>query len=399
MTYEEAKELDSQYYMNTYGPRMEALFTHGQGCTLYGADGKTYTDFLAGIAVNLLGYNHPGFVKAVSEQLAKLPHCSNYFYSEPQARLAQRLVELSPADRVFFANSGGEANEGAVKLARRYFHGRGEDRYEVISLTNSFHGRTLAMVAATGQERFQVPYAPLPAGFTNIAAGDIDALRAAVNPHTAAILLETIQGEGGIVELGREYLQAVAALCKEQGLLLIIDEVQTGMGRTGKLFSFQHFGIEPDIFTLAKGLGGGIPIGAILAKESVAAFGPSDHGTTFGGNPLACAAGLAVLDAIEAEGLTERAAELGGYFKGKLNAIAGQYTFVKEVRGMGLMLGMELDEAVHAKDIMVELLRRGYVIVYANRNTLRFLPPLIISRGEIDGLCAALNSILSEVTV
>ncbi len=397
MTYEEVKALDDQYYMNTYGPRMEVLFTHGEGCTLYDADGRAYTDFMAGIAVNLLGYNHPGFVKAVSGQLTKLPHCSNYFYNEPQATLAAKLVQASCADRVFFANSGGEANEGAVKLARKYFSARGEGRYEVISLKNSFHGRTLAMTAATGQERFHLPYSPLPAGFVNVPAGDIALVEAAINDHTAAVLLETIQGEGGILELGGEYLRDVEALCRAHGLLLIVDEVQTGMGRTGKLFSFEHFGIEPDIFTLAKGLGGGIPIGAVLAKEAVCAFTPGDHGTTFGGNPLACAAGLAVLDALEQEGLTQRAADLGTYFKGKLQAIAARHAVVADVRGMGLMLGMEFAERLHAKDVMHELLHRGFATVYAGANTLRFLPPLIVSPAQIDALCDTLNQLLSEV--
>lgn len=397
MTINEIMELDSKYFMNTSGSRYDVYFTHGKGTKLYDPDGREYTDFFTGIAVNSLGYGHPAYIEAVKAQLDKLIHFSNYFYNEPQALLSEKLVNATCADKVFYSNSGGEANEGAVKLARKYFKDRNKNRYEVISLKNSFHGRTLAMVAATGQERYQKPYEPLPTGFVNIPAGDIDALEAAITSHTGAVLLETIQGEGGIIEMPAGYLKQVAELCQINGLLLILDEVQTGVGRTGKLFSYEHFGIEPDIFTSAKALGGGIPIGAILAKAEVAAaFTPGDHGTTFGGNPLACAAGLAVLNILESEGLIEKCAATGVYFKAKLNELKAKHSCITDVRGMGLMLGVELEEAIHAKDVVKTALHRGYVLNAAGCNTVRLVPPFTISHEEIDGLCTTLDQILSE---
>jgi acetylornithine aminotransferase/acetylornithine/N-succinyldiaminopimelate aminotransferase len=398
MTIEEIKKLDSKYYMNTFGDRGDAYFTHGKGTKLYGCDGREYTDFFGGIAVNSLGYGYPSYIEAVKAQLDKLIHCSNYYYNEPQALLAERLANASCADRVFFANSGGEANEGAVKLVRKYFKDRNKNRFEVISLKNSFHGRTLAMVAATGQEKYQKPYEPLPAGFVNIQACDIDFLESSITNHTAAVLLETIQGEGGIIELPAEYIRQVADLCRINGLLLILDEVQTGMGRTGKLFSYEHFGIEPDIFTCAKALGGGIPIGAVLAKEeAAAAFTPGDHGSTFGGNPLACAAGIAVMDAMQKDGLIEKCATAGSYFKSKLMELKAAHACIADVRGRGLMLGVELVSELHAKDVVRQVLHAGYVVNAAGCNTLRLVPPFIISNAEIDGLCQALDNILSEV--
>lgn len=398
MTISEIVELDAKYYMNTYGLRHDVYFTHGKGTTLYDPEGREYTDFFTGIAVNSLGYGYPSYIEAVKAQVDKLIHCSNYFYNEPQALLAERLVNATCADKVFFGNSGGEANEGAAKLARKYFKSRNKNRYEVISLKNSFHGRTLAMVAATGQEKYQKPYEPLPAGFINIPAGDIEALESAVTSHTAAVLLETMQGEGGIIMMPEGYIEQVAELCRINGLLLIIDEVQTGMGRTGKLFSHEHFGVEPDIFTAAKALGGGIPIGAVLAKAEVAsAFMPGDHGTTFGGNPLACAAGLAVMDALVNDGLIDKCASTGAYFKTKLEELKAKHGFIRDVRGMGLMLGMELDNAIHGKDVVNRALHEGYVINCAGCNTIRLVPSFLISNAEIDGLCAVLDMIFSEV--
>ncbi len=398
MTINEIKSLDSKYYMNTSGDRGDVYFTHGSGTKLFDSQGRRYTDFFTGIAVSSLGHGHPKFLEAVKAQLDKLIHVSNYYYNEPQALLAEQLVTSTCADRVFFGNTGAEANEGAVKLARKYHKARNKNRYEVISLVNSFHGRTLAMVAATGQEKYQKPYEPLPTGFVNVPAGDIDALENAITNHTAAVLLETIQGEGGVIELGSEYLQQVADLCKINGVLLILDEVQTGIGRTGKLFSYEHFGIEPDIFTAAKALGGGIPIGAILAKEEVAAaFTPGDHGTTFGGNPLACAAGLAVMSILKEEGLIEQCAANGGYFSNRLLELKAGQPAVADVRGLGLMLGIELDGAVQVKNVAKHALHHGYVVGTANHNTLRFLPPFTITREEIDGLCDTLDRILAEV--
>lgn len=397
MNLNDVKALDAQYFMNTFGDRGELYFTHGRGTKLYGNDGREYTDFFAGIAVNSLGYGHPAFLDAVKAQMDRLIHISNYYYNEPQTLLSERLAKATGIGRAFFGNSGGEANECAVKLARKYFKARNKRRYEVISLINSFHGRTLAMTAATGQPHYQEPYDPLPAGFVNVPAGDIAALEDAITPHTAAVMLETIQCEGGVIELGGDYLRQVAELCRLNGLLFIVDEVQTGVGRTGKLFSFEHFGIEPDILTTAKALGGGIPIGAALAREEVAsAFEPGDHGSTFGGNPLACAAGLAVLNILENEGLVARCAETGEAFKAKLMKLKQTHAAVTDVRGRGLMLGVQFVPDVHAKDVVKSLARAGFIAGAAGMNTLRLAPPFTISTGEVDGLCAALDTILSE---
>ncbi len=397
MTIRELAALDAQYYMHTFGHRAEVNFVSGSGTKLYDSDSREYIDFFTGIAVTSLGHGYPAFNEAVKAQLDKVIHLSNYFYNEPQALLAQRLVEASIADRVFFANSGGEANEGAAKLARKYFKMRNKNRYEVLSLDNSFHGRTLAMVAATGQPKYQKPYAPLPEGFRNVPAGDLDALEAAITPRTAAIMLETIQGEGGVIELPQDYLQGVEELCRLNGILLIVDEVQTGMGRTGKLFSYEHYGINPDIITCAKALGNGIPIGAILARgEAAEAFEPGDHGTTFGGGPLACAAGLAVMDALQRDGLLDRCAAMGPLFKAKLQALQAKHPCIVDVRGRGLMLGMELPGELPCKDVWAKLLDAGFVVGTANHNTLRFLPSFLISECEIEALCTALDKLLPE---
>jgi acetylornithine aminotransferase/acetylornithine/N-succinyldiaminopimelate aminotransferase len=397
MNIEEIKALDAQYYMNTFGNRGDIYFTRGLGTKLYDQNGREYTDFFGGIAVNSLGYGHPAYLAAVKAQLDKLIHISNYYYNEPQALLAEMLVKKTCADRVFFGNSGGEANECAAKLARKYFKVRNKHRYEIISLKDSFHGRTLAMTAATGQEHYQEPYAPLPAGFINITAGDISLLENSVTPYTAAVLLETIQCEGGVKELDAGYIRQVADLCRINGLLLIVDEVQTGIGRTGKLFSHEHFGIEPDIFTAAKALGGGIPIGAALARQEVAeAFMPGDHGSTFGGNPLACAAGLAMLDILEKEGLIAKCAETGASFKAKLLELKAKHSAIMDVRGQGLMLGVQLVQELPVKAVIKKLAQAGFVTGAANYNTLRFAPPFTISNAEIDGLCAVLDKILSE---
>ncbi|HOV70451.1 MAG TPA: aspartate aminotransferase family protein, partial [Clostridia bacterium] len=379
-------ELDQKYYMNTFGPRFPVSFVRGEKTKLYSSEGREYTDFLAGIAVNSLGYAHPEFTERLCEQIKGVIHTSNYYYIENQAKLAQALVENSEFDRVFFANSGSEANEGAIKLIRKYHNGKNTGRFEIISAHNSFHGRTLAMVAATGQKKYQAPYLPLPAGFIQVDFNDFTAMKNAVTGRTAAVFLEVIQGEGGVIEAEPEFLKQVEALCRENGLLLVIDEVQTGMGRTGKLFGYEHYGIHPDIITLAKALGNGVPIGAILAKESVCAFEPGNHGTTFGGNPLACAAGLAVMDILKNEGLIEIAAETGKYFKSELEKLAAKHTAIKEIRGKGLMLGCELDVSIPGKEIVKEMLARGYIINCSGHNTLRFVPPLIITKTEIDSM-------------
>lgn len=397
MDYAQIAALDDQYYLHAFGHRADVCFTRGCGTKLYDTEGREYTDFFTGIAVSALGHGYPAYIQTVKAQLDKLIHACNYFYNEPQAQLAQRLVEATVADRVFFSNSGGEANEGAVKLVRKYFKMRNKNRYEVLSLDNSFHGRTLAMAAATGQPKYQKPYTPLPEGFRNVAAGDLNALEEAIGPRTAAILIETIQGEGGIIEFSQEYLLGVQELCRLNGLLLIVDEVQTGMGRTGKLFSYEHFGLEPDIFTSAKALAGGIPLGAVLARgEAAEAFEPGDHGTTFGGGPLACAAGIAVMDALRNDGLLERCAVMGPLLKAKLQALQAKHPCIIEVRGRGLMLGMELAPQLPAKDVWNKLLSAGFVTGTANHNTLRILPSFLITESEIDGLCATLDRLLPE---
>jgi len=324
MQLEEIINLDKKYFMNTFGNRTPVCFSHGKGINLWDINGKKYYDFLAGIAVNALGHSHPKLVNAIKQQAEKLIHCSNLYYIESQAKLAEKLVSISCADKVFFANSGAEANEGAIKLARIYFKKKGmPEKYEIITLEKSFHGRTLATIAATGQDKYQKPYCPLTPKFLKVPINDLEALEKAINSSTCAVMIEPIQGESGVNLTSVEYLKGVRKLCDEKGILLIFDEVQCGLGRTGKLFAYEHFGVEPDIFTLAKALGGGFPIGALCAKEHVAsAFEPGDHGSTFGGNPLACTAALAALDVIIEEGLVENSAKMGTYFMSKLSELA-----------------------------------------------------------------------------
>ncbi|HHW49026.1 MAG TPA: acetylornithine transaminase [Clostridiaceae bacterium] len=398
MKLNEIIELDKKYYMNTFGNRTPVCFEYGKGINLWDTEGRKYYDFLAGIAVNALGHSHPKIVNAIKEQAEKLIHCSSLYYIEPQAKLAKKLVENSCADRVFFANSGAEANEGAIKLARIYFYKKGQpEKYEIITLINSFHGRTLATVAATGQEKYQKPYHPLMPGFKHVPINDLEALYNAVSENTCAIMLEPIQGESGVHPATDEYLKAVKKLCDDKGLLLIFDEIQTGLGRTGKLFGYQHSCVEPDIFTLAKALGGGVPIGAICAKEHVAqAFEPGDHGSTFGGNPLACAVGLSVLDTILEEKLAEKACEMGRYLMDCLSSLAQKHPIISEVRGKGLMIGVQLnsEKAVEIKDKCFE---KGYLIGNVGKNILRLLPPLVVSREDIDGMVKILDEALEEL--
>ncbi len=392
------KELDARYFMNTFGPRFPVAFDSGEGCTLFDTEGKPYIDFFAGIAVNVLGYAHPRFTAAVQEQCARLIHTSNFYYVGPQARLAQALVTHSCADRVFFTNSGAEANEGAIKLARKYFYEKGEKRYEIITAKHSFHGRTLAALAATGQEKYHAPFEPMPPSFRYVPYDDAAAVEAAVNETTCAVMLEPIQGEGGVIEPGEGYLQAVQDICRRHGLLFILDEVQTGMGRTGKLFCHEQCGVEPDIITLAKALGNGVPIGAFLAKqEAAAAFKPGDHGSTFGGNPLSCTAGLAVLHELLSTNLLEHTQKTGAYFKEALTKLMGSHSVIAGVRGRGLMLGMQLADKVPAREIALKALKKGFVIGTAAGNTLRFVPPLVIQRGHIDALTRCLDSVFKSL--
>lgn len=392
----EIKALDQQYFMNTFGERLPVAFDHGKGVKLYDTEGKEYTDFFAGIATNSLGYAHPKVTSAMMEQVQKVCHTSNLYYVEPQAKLAKLIVENTFADKVFFGNSGAEANEGCIKLACKYFYEKGEDRWEIITASNSFHGRTLATIAATGQPKYQKPYKPLlPQGIVNVPFNDLAAIRDAVTPHTAAVMLEVIQAEGGVIPGTQEYIRGVRALCDELGILMIVDEVQTGMGRCGKLFAHEFYDIVPDIMSAAKALGNGMPIGAVLAKGEIAdAFHPGDHGSTFGGNALACAAGYAVLSTMLDEKIPEKAAQTGAYLKNKLKETLKDKKAVVDVRGAGLLLGIQLGSEIAAGDVVKALLAKGFVTGTAAGNVLRLLPPLIIEKEDCDALAAALAEVL-----
>ena len=394
MSKEQIISQDQSHYMKVFG-RYPVVLSHGDGPYVYDVEGKKYIDFLAGIAVNVLGHAHPHLVTAISEQAAKLIHCSNLYYTAPQANLANKLSEVSGLERIFLANSGAEANEGAIKLARKYAKTISHDKVNIITAENSFHGRTLATLTATAQPKYQKGYEPLPQGFSYVPYNDIAALAAAMNEQTAAVMLEPIQGEGGIQVPDATYLEQVRALCDQNGALLIFDEIQTGMGRTGKMFAFQHSTIKPDIVTLAKGLGGGVPIGAVLASEKVAgAVGPGDHGSTFGGNPLAAAAGNAVLAVIEQEKLLANAEAIGQYMIDELNKLKAKYpALVKDVRGKGLMIGMQL--YVPGGNFVTAAMQQGALINCTAGDVLRFVPPLIITRTHVDELIAILDKVLA----
>lgn len=396
MNNQEILAMGQQYVMNTYG-RLPMAFVKGEGCRVWDADGRQYLDFVGGLAVNSLGHAHPKVAEAVCRQAKTLLHCSNLYWIEPQVKLAKLLVENSCAGKVFFCNSGAEANEGAIKLARKYAKvNLGPDKYEIITASNSFHGRTLAAVTATGQTKYQKGFDPLPPGFNYVPYNDLAALEQSIGPQTCAVMLEPVQGEGGVIPAHPAYLEGVAGLCKEKGLLLIFDEVQCGLGRTGKFLAYRHYQVEPDIITLAKALGGGFPIGAMLAKDHVAStFQPGDHASTFGGNPLACAAALAAMETILQDGVQENAQSMGEYFKNQLTTLAQKYPYVKEVRGLGLMLGMEL--TIEGKDIVARCLEQGLLINCTNDNVLRFLPPLIITIEEVDQAVAILDQAMKNV--
>lgn len=398
MDLNEIKQLDSKYFFPVYGERLPVCFVRGEGVTLTDTNGKTYTDFLAGIATSSLGYSDEGFKAAVHAQVDNLIHISNYYYVQPQAELAAALCRATGYGRAFFQNSGTEATECALKMAKKYHYNKKEDRLHFVTLKNSFHGRTLAALAATGQDKFHTPFAPLPYSFTYVEAEDFDALEQAVTDKTAAVLFEFVQGEGGVKPLSHAYLKKLQGTARQHGALLIADEVQTGMGRTGRLLAQMHFpDIRPDITTLAKALGNGVPIGAVLATEDAAnAFAKGDHGTTFGGNPLACAAALYVAKKMTETDLVKRSAETGEYFKEKLLALAArQPDAIAQVRGLGLMLGVELASPLAAGQVLSQLLGRGFVVGTAGGNTLRLVPPLIIGRQHIDALISALEEVLS----
>ncbi|CUH95195.1 Acetylornithine aminotransferase [Propionispora sp. 2/2-37] len=386
---------DEQYYMKVFA-RYPIVLSYGEGPYVYDSNGKKYIDFLGGIAVNVLGHAHPKLVAAITRQAGRLIHCSNLYYTEEQASLAAKLAEASGMDRVFFGNSGAEANEGAIKLARKYGKTVSPVKVEIISAYESFHGRTLAALTATGQPKYHKGYEPLPGGFKHVQYNNLEELKNLMSPErTCAVLLEPIQGEGGINMPAPGYLEAVRDLCDQTGALLIFDEIQTGMGRTGRMFAYQTFGIRPDIATVAKGLGGGVPIGAFMTTDKIAAaFAPGDHGTTFGGNPLACAAGNAVLDSIAEENLLANAAAMGEYLDEQLTKLKSKYPqWITEVRGKGLMIGAKLTKP--GRDIVNQCLEQGVIINCTAGDVLRFVPPLNINNGHIDEVMAVLDSVLA----
>ena len=387
MTTPTTSELAARYLMQV-GRRLPVTFVRGRGCLLYDDAGREYLDMVAGIAVNLLGHAHPDVVAAVTEQAGTLIHTSNLYFTQPQVELAQRLVEISFPSRVFFCNSGAEANEAAIKLARKWGNRNRDGAFEVISTEGSFHGRTLAAVTAGGQHKYSDPFKPLPEGFVHVPYNDLDAIKAATNPRTVAVLLEPVMGEIGIIPAARGYLAGVRQWCDAQNLLLILDEVQTGLGRTGRWFAHQHHGITPDVMTLAKGLGGGLPIGACLAAPRADVFEPGDHGSTFGGNPLACSAALAVLTVIERDGLVGHAAEMGDVLHEALLDLGA-----KDVRGIGLMQAFEFGEP-RAKAFQQSCLEEGLIVNAVDDHSVRLVPPLIIGNAEIDKAHATMRKAL-----
>lgn len=387
--------IEKAHYMPVFA-RYPMVISHGEGAYVTDTDGNRYLDFFAGIAVNALGHNHPNLVKAVSEQAAKVIHCSNLYYTEVQVELIEKLARLSGLDKVFLANSGAEANEGALKLARKYGKTIADDKYEIITANHCFHGRTLMTLTATAQPKYQAGYEPLPQGFTYIDYNDIDALEAAISDKTCAVVLEPIQGEGGVNVPADDYLQQVRTLCDKHGALLIFDEVQTGVGRTGKMFAYEHFGVKPDIVTMAKGLAGGVPIGAFIASDKVASvFHPGDHGSTFGGNPLACAAANAVIDTIEQDNLLANVTEVGDYLMDKIAQLGAKYpAIIRSVRGKGFMVGVELTR--EGRGIVEACLDKKLIINCTAGNVLRLVPSLTIGKHEVDTMIQILDEVLSE---
>ncbi|WP_418791481.1 acetylornithine transaminase [Phosphitispora sp. TUW77] len=395
MNTEEIIKNGQQYVMNTYG-RLPMALVRGEGVYVWDADGNKYLDFVAGLAVNSLGHCHPAVVEAIREQAGTLMHVSNIYWIEPQVRLAESLVKNSALDKVFFCNSGAEANEGAIKLARKYARKYlGNDKYEIITMEKSFHGRTLAAITATAQPKYQKDLDPLPGGFKYVPFNDIAALQEAVSLHTCAIMMEPVQGEGGVNVADYEYMQKVKQLCDERGLLLIFDEVQCGLARTGKLFAYEHYGIEPDIMTLAKAIAGGFPMGALLAKDKVAdCFQPGDHASTFGGNPLAAAAAYAAVSLLADKEFLASTVEKASYFQAKLNDLKKKYSFVTDVRGKGLILGLGI--TADGIKIVESCRAKGLLINCVGSNVLRFLPPLIISFEDIDNAVKILDEAMGE---
>jgi acetylornithine/N-succinyldiaminopimelate aminotransferase len=389
MNTQEIMEMDAEYVMHTYGRHQIAL-VKGKGSTVWDAEGKSYIDCVAGIAVNNIGHANPKVADAICKQAKKLIHTSNLYYTEEQVTLAKLLSEVSPHQKSFFCNSGAEANEGAIKLARKHT-GKGG----IITMNNSFHGRTITTITATGQPKYQKGFEPLTPGFKYVPYCDVQAVSDAIDQNTAAVLVEPIQGEGGVIVPPDGYLQELKNVCTDNDILLIFDEVQTGFGRTGEMFASQTFGVTPDITTLAKAIAGGFPMGAVMANNDVAeTFEPGDHAATFGGNPLACAAAKASINYILDENLLDKSKEIGAYFMTKLNQIRDENNIVKEVRGKGLMIGAEI--TIGCGKIIDELFATGIIVNCAAGNVLRFVPPLTISKEEIDTVVMALDEVLSR---
>ena len=390
----EIAALTDKYVARTYA-RIPIALVRGRGTKVWDAEGKEYLDFLAGIAVNSLGHCHPAIVRAIREQSKKLLHVSNLYHVLPQSELARELCNHSFAERVFFCNSGAEANEAAIKLVRRYGLEKLGGKYEILSTHNSFHGRTLATLTATGQEKIRAGYDPLPTGFRQVPYNDLAAIEEAIDEKkTAAILVEPIQAEGGVNVPDEAYMRGLRELCDQRGILLIFDEVQTGMGRTGTLFGYEHFAIKPDIMTLAKALGGGLPLGAMLAREEIAtSFGPGSHASTFGGNPVACSAGLVVMQTLLG-GALKNCLQMGQYFVKGLEALQKRFSFIREVRGKGLMIGMELE--IEGSKIADSCMQEGLLLNCTAYKVLRFVPPLTIKRNEIDRGLDILEKVLAR---
>ena len=395
------KKAEGEFLLPTYD-RLQILVDRGAGVYLYGADGRKYLDFLSGIGVNALGYSHPALTKVLTKQAKKLVHVSNLFYHPYTAELAKKLAGISGLDRVFFTNSGTEAWEGALKFARAYAQhvnkNGAEPRWRMLALENSFHGRTMGSLATTGQQKYQKPFVPLMPGVEFVRFNDVDDLKKKFDHTVCAVCMEPVQGEGGVRPVSKEFMQAARELTKKSGALLILDEIQSGMGRTGKYFAYQHYGVRPDIVTLAKPIAGGLPLGAILTTNAISeSLHPGMHGTTFGGGPLACAVAVEVLNVIEKQKLLARNAKLGDYFRKQLLTLQKKHACIKEVRGLGLFLGAELDSADLAKATVTAMLEKGIIINRTNETVLRFLPPFIIEKKHIDVVVKALDQVLGSL--
>ena len=395
MNKQQVMELDKNYVMHTYS-RIPLVINRGKGVRVWDKDGREYLDFISGIGVNAIGHCHSEILAAINFQAQKLLHCSNLYYIEPQAKLAKALCDISFAEKVFFSNSGAEANEAAIKLARKFGSKQNNKSYEMITMKDSFHGRTLATLKATAQTKYQGGFGPFPPGFKYAPFNDLEAVRGLISSKTCAIMLEPIQGEGGLNVASENFLKGLRQLCDEKEILLILDEVQCGLGRTGEMFAYEHYAIEPDIMTLAKPLGGGLPIGATLAKEEIASFfEPGNHASTFGGNPLVCSAALAFLKVLEKEKLVKEVREKGKYFKEKLEELRNSFSFIEEIRGKGLMIGIKLEFS--GKDIVVKCQEKGLLINCTAEKVLRFLPPLVVKKKDIDKAMEILRWTMNHV--